>query len=814
MAKGFIVRIERKLLVFLLIFLVSFQIGARSISIHGYGNSAEEARYNASVELNRYIFGEHVISLSEVETEDNGKDIVSDTFKESISISTDGELIGVLYSNAVGTVGDESVYGKYKVTASIPESHSSMYAEKLSVTAKSIDAIYLQTTGTIEANKAKLLNLMLEIQKYDNLRQVAIVLGLNPLEIVSYEAPVTYQSVSTELQSILIDQETSITNEKLSQRDQFAIIELNAKLEANRKEQESLKEQQELNSKIAQERALYSIQERVASVVNNSAFENFKTNDGQVSLSAESLIEDILEAQVAWNALYAEYQALLDQEYNRIENNLKVELEALANKAYRTAEMSNGKPIERAVEYRQQEIDELKSLKDKEKQKVEELINSGFSNVLKSSYEIFNTSVANLNNTEFVYSSLKDEVLYTFDYDGNECVWNFNLELFLGIKEFKTESDRIADFPNKDVELPEIVGTSYSLSHKKIVITCGSSDAVVYYTTDNTTPDLLDKKYTNPFFVLNDKTVKARAYKNGIWSDISSYTANEYIEQSSSNDLVVFPQKIDLGMFNLPYENISGKKPINPPNNKDQSAEASWNEYLNDVDYYKELLNLFNYELKVFVNISYDIENDVFVIDVSEVLFNDGKKNYLLTRNQSENIKDNIYYFKNKIVTSIPFWIISNKSNEAKSLSKTTISIFNNPEDNTKLTNLIFRVGAGVGFISNYDEYFIGCGILSLPMGYKINDNISILLIPEIKFGRDYLTAGWLAGVEVSVNEYDLGITRLGFFGGYRPAGAFINTELACNIETNSYLSCSLGFEFFDWAACKMYSGISIGFVL
>ena len=84
MARGFIVRIERKLLVFLLIVLVSFQIGARSISIHGYGNSAEEARYNASVELNRYIFGEHVISLSEVETEDNGKDIVSDTFKESI----------------------------------------------------------------------------------------------------------------------------------------------------------------------------------------------------------------------------------------------------------------------------------------------------------------------------------------------------------------------------------------------------------------------------------------------------------------------------------------------------------------------------------------------------------------------------------------------------------------------------------------------------------------------------------------------------------------------------------------------------------
>lgn len=748
--------------------LVSFQIGAKSISIHGYGNSTEEARYNASVELNRYIFGEHVISLSEVETEDNGRDIVSDTFKESISISTDGDLIGVMYSNAVSTVGDESIYGKYKVTASIPEAHSSMYAERLLVTAKSIDAIYSQTTETIEAKKAKLLNLMLEIQKYDNLRQVAIVLGLDPSEIVSYEAPVTYQSVSTELQSILIDQETSITNEKLSQRDQFAIIELNAKLDANRKEQEALREQQELNIKIAQEMALQSIRERVNSVISNNAFRNSGLYVEQVESSVNTLIEDVLIAQKSWNTLHTEYESMLEQEFSRIDSSLKAELEALENKAYRTAEMSNGKPIDRAVEYRLREIEDLKNQKRDEKKNVEELITSGFKGSLESSWATLNSCIEKLNSAEFVYSSIWDGITYTFDYDGNNCVWNFNFELNTGfdneiLKEVETEevvtdqlkaiynpvitgsffsenwqqieisyvkswttiyytidgstpdfddyiykgtfnvsngrtvkaraykdgawSDvvtyEVGKIKSSSVNIPTIKGVDYYNDHQKITIDCGTSGATIYYTTDDTTPNTSDEKYTGPLIIIKyGTTIKARAYKNGVWSDIATYKVGEYIDTSLSTittyeveedsdislstDITdIIPKNLNIGKYSFPYETLSGKKPTSPPiDNKDKVAENAWNEYLNDVDYYNDLLQLSYYEFMVTINVIYDIETDTFIINIVDVTMENGTNKFDPIEDESKYERtDNILFFKNKTVTTTPYWVSDNDNN-------------------------------------------------------------------------------------------------------------------------------------------------------
>lgn len=79
----------------------------------------------------------------------------------------------------------------------------------------------------------------------------------------------------------------------------------------------------------------------------------------------------------------------------------------------------------------------------------------------------------------------------------------------------------VASIPN--IDMPNIVGTSYSASSARVYIFCDMDDATIYYTTDGTTPDASDLKYTGSIIVANEKTVKARALLDGYWSEVDTY---------------------------------------------------------------------------------------------------------------------------------------------------------------------------------------------------------------------------------------------------------------------------------------------------
>ena len=79
----------------------------------------------------------------------------------------------------------------------------------------------------------------------------------------------------------------------------------------------------------------------------------------------------------------------------------------------------------------------------------------------------------------------------------------------------------VASVPN--VDMPNIVGSSYSSSSAMVYIFCDTEDATIYYTTDGTTPDIGDLKYTSGIIVANEKIVKARALLDGYWSEVNTY---------------------------------------------------------------------------------------------------------------------------------------------------------------------------------------------------------------------------------------------------------------------------------------------------
>lgn len=59
---------------------------------------------------------------------------------------------------------------------------------------------------------------------------------------------------------------------------------------------------------------------------------------------------------------------------------------------------------------------------------------------------------------------------------------------------------------------------------KRFLLECETKGATIYYTTDGSTPNKNDNKYTGKFIVDEDTTVKAVAYKDGSYSDVKTRT--------------------------------------------------------------------------------------------------------------------------------------------------------------------------------------------------------------------------------------------------------------------------------------------------
>jgi len=83
-------------------------------------------------------------------------------------------------------------------------------------------------------------------------------------------------------------------------------------------------------------------------------------------------------------------------------------------------------------------------------------------------------------------------------------------------------------------------GGSFS-SPQQVKITTATSDAIIYYTDDGSTPTANSKKYTGPFVVSSSKTIKAIATKVGMYNSSVSSESYNFIDN-----------KVETPLFSLP----------------------------------------------------------------------------------------------------------------------------------------------------------------------------------------------------------------------------------------------------------------------
>ncbi len=96
------------------------------------------------------------------------------------------------------------------------------------------------------------------------------------------------------------------------------------------------------------------------------------------------------------------------------------------------------------------------------------------------------------------------------------------------------------------VETPTISPSSTSFSGSQTVtISCATSSATIYYTTDGTTPTTSSTTYTDPFTLTSSQTVKAIAVKSGMTN--SSVSSQTYTLMSSVAAPIFSPEPIASG---------------------------------------------------------------------------------------------------------------------------------------------------------------------------------------------------------------------------------------------------------------------------
>jgi glucuronoarabinoxylan endo-1,4-beta-xylanase len=95
---------------------------------------------------------------------------------------------------------------------------------------------------------------------------------------------------------------------------------------------------------------------------------------------------------------------------------------------------------------------------------------------------------------------------------------------------------------------PQITPASgYLISSTQITITCGTSGAQIYYTTDGANPSQSSTSYTGPFTMASPGTVKAIAYKSGLQQ--SPVTTATYLPLRTPENPVGATQGLDYSYY-------------------------------------------------------------------------------------------------------------------------------------------------------------------------------------------------------------------------------------------------------------------------
>lgn len=416
--------LNKGLIAVLLICLIALPVWAGDVVASGYGKTIEEAKQNALSELMKTVFpvlvtGETTVSMTQS--------------TQSFSSQSGSTAYGLLYSveyeefRLSSAEAKTERYGYHAILRdNVPT--VSWYEKKAEEAKKDAESFYLMYTSADSSALERRRDLLIEVlgayTEYENFQYVLLKLGHR---IPDLDLGKTKNVIQYEYENVLIEISNYLMSDKsydieLKAQGIMSLLEQNVQdmEQLAESKAESLRQQELLNQAAIQEQM-----DRIRSTINGTGkvYSDYKTLD-----YFDTMFGDLLSAISEFNTAGSRYDEMVAAENDRIDKAIEEEAEAIRNRAYRTAQLSNGVPIADAKNEREKEVSQMKSEREEERSRILQFIDSQMQPLIQDAYDRIASLVTQIEESAFV-AKVSDGslVVESVRYDGKDYSWKFTL---------------------------------------------------------------------------------------------------------------------------------------------------------------------------------------------------------------------------------------------------------------------------------------------------------------------------------------------------------------------------------------------------
>ncbi len=401
-----------------------------SVEAVSYGTTEQEAKDNAYKALCANIFGENIFVKSESSTSASGSS--SDrSYREDVSaVMYSSSLIGVIYDT-------EKENGLYKCIASLSDGYKGEYLRKVNDAKKTLESIY---SDKQESDTKRYENLLLAMKSFEDYKKVAFALGVSPDNIPSLDIPETMLSLMDKYESALIGEQNELIIKKREASDD-AIKDINKQIELYRNDIERVSKEKKART----EQELAVKKASLEAIIASYKAQYEKNVVVTYSSNLSEVIKEIKKAIENFNDIANSYDEILDKNASEIDQAMDIEVEAIRNRKYRTAELSlTGEPILEAKKIRDEEIETYKAEKKRERDDTIKLIQDGLSSSIQSAYDEASSLIMSYEQKEMFFNLSTGTLKVDRDlYDGEDCSWIFHPYLLIDEEKVETPTLKI-----------------------------------------------------------------------------------------------------------------------------------------------------------------------------------------------------------------------------------------------------------------------------------------------------------------------------------------------------------------------------------
>lgn len=418
----------------IMIFLgLTFHIFANIISDIGFGDSQEEARQSALLNIASNVSGLELRSVTEIKTFES-EEVSYSSFSEEITAKSRSYLVGPIKYEDEITSSFETVQGKWKSRAIIDESAIPNVISRINELCINLEELWKKYESSIDENQSKrYLGYYLDNRlKYDGLKAQAYSLGVSnichPKDVASYDlALIEYEDLARKDWN----NNNSIYYELKRQNDTAKILDFEQKIQQDLIEQRQLEDIKKHNEEAESLKNQQRVKEVIALLTKPSAVEEGTLSYAEDGVKeAERLFSAVISSGLAFKHLADGYERLVSDETERLSKDFDDRLDAIRNKAFLFTELtSDGSPLESAKEYREYEIKKMKVKKQEELDWMVDSITRGMASNINSAYNDYRNRIDDLQSKKFPISSFDSIKVTYLGYEARKTAWILGLEV-------------------------------------------------------------------------------------------------------------------------------------------------------------------------------------------------------------------------------------------------------------------------------------------------------------------------------------------------------------------------------------------------